>query len=218
MKRFTIGLAIVLALSMMLTAIASAASLEEFCDDYPDHQRCDDITPPTMPTVPPALQPCEDHFTVTGEREQVVFECDWILPDEAPEAVVDGVVTVRLDEGEVSGLVVMVRDSSPGDLCELSWPGKTSRGWEWYQGPLTGALDLTFPLTDNRGTYWAFDYLDNSGDLQPSTGEHWCGPYDPIDGLRDDLNGEPLHLRVILDGNKNKNKETAIVSVTLSPV
>jgi hypothetical protein len=218
MRRITIGSAIVLALLLMLTAIAASAAPDGFCEDGRVHPRCPTTT--TSPTIPepPALQPCEDQFTVTGGREQVVFECDWILPDEAPDAVVDGVVTVHLDEGEVSGLVVMVRDSSPGDFCDLYWPEKPSRGSEWYDGPLTGDLELTFPLNDDRGTYWDFDYLDNSGVLQSSTGAHWCGPYDPIDGLRNDLNGDPLHLRVFFDGNKNKNKETAIVSVTLSPV
>jgi hypothetical protein len=216
MRRVTIGLAIVLALSLMLAAVAIAAPPGGYCDIDENHPNCPTATTSTPPTtVPPTLQPCEDQFAVIGGREQVAFECEWAPQGNDPST---GTIAVIKVSGEVSHLVVMVRDSSPGDLCELSWPGKTSRGWEWYQGPLTGALDLTFPLTDDRGTYWAFDYLDNGGSLQSSTGAHWCGPYDPIDGLRDDLNGDPLHLRVILDGNKNKNKENASVSLTLSPV
>lgn len=216
MRRFAIGLAILLALSLMLAAVAIAAPPGDYCDISGSHPKCttttsDPTTPPT--TVAPDSQPCaEGQFTVAGGREQVLFECDWAPVNDGAS---QGIVTVS---GEVSRVVVMVRDSSPGDLCELSWPGKTSRGWEWYEGPLTGALDLTFPLTDTRGIYWDFDYMDNNGDpVMGSTGEHWCGLYDPIDGLRDDLNGDPLHLFVILDGNKNKNKENASVNVTLSP-
>ena len=215
MRRVTIGSAIVLAMLLMLTAIAASAVPDGFCDDDRVHPLCT-TTPPTMPTpttMPPTPQPCEDQFTVNGGREQVLFECDWTPQGDGPST---GTIAVTKVSGEVSGLVVMVRDSSPGDLCELSWPGMTSRGWEWYQGPLTDALDLTFPLTDDRGTYWAFSYIDNNDTAQTSAGAHWCGPYDPIDGLRDDLNGDPLHLSVRLDGNRNKNKENAIVNVTLS--
>jgi hypothetical protein len=217
MRRVTIGLAIVLALSLMLAAVAIAAP-PDFCDpESPDyklegHPSCSDTS--TTPPEPSTIEACPTGtFAVTGGQEQVLFECEWTPQGNGPST---GTIAVIKVSGEVSHLVVMVRDSSPGDLCELSWPGKTSRGWEWYQGPLTGALDLTFPLTDNRGTYWNFVYTDNDGEDVASSGEHWCGPYDPIDGLREDLNGEPLNLRVILDGNKNKNKENASVNVTLS--
>lgn len=219
MRRFAIGLAILLALSLMLAAVAVAAP--SFCDPEnprydPDNKLCTTTTTSdpttTTTTKPPDLRLCEDEFTVTGGREQVLFECDWAPVNDGAS---QGIVTVS---GEASRVVVMVRDSSPGDFCELSWPGKTSRGWEWYEGSLAGVLELTFPLTDDtRGIYWAFDYIDNNGDwVMGSSGEHWCGTY--IDGLRDDLNGDPLHLFVILDGNKNKNKENASVDVTLSPV
>jgi hypothetical protein len=186
----------------MLAAVAIAAPPGDYCDISESHPKCTTTTPPT--TVPL----CEAEFPVTESREQVLFECDWApVNDGAPQ----GIVTIS---GEVSRVVVMVRDSSPGDLCELSWPGKTSRGWKWYDGRLTGDLDLTFPLTDTRGTYWDFDYTDNNGNpVTGSTGEHWCGP-----DRWDDLNGDPLHLFVLLDGNKNKNKENASVNVTLSPV
>jgi hypothetical protein len=224
MKRFSTGSAIVLALLLMLAAIAIAAP-PDFCDpESPDyklegHPSCSDTS--TTTPEPSTIEACPTGtFTVPGGREEVTFECKWTPQDNGLEGngPSTGTIAVTKVSGEVSRLVVMVRDSSPGDLCELTWPGKTSRGWEWYQGPLTGPLGLTFPLTDDRGTYWAFGYLDNDGVFRSSTGAHWCGPYDPIDGLRDDLNGEPLNLRVILDGNKNKNKENASVNVILSPV
>jgi hypothetical protein len=215
MRRITIGSAIVLALLLMLTAIAASAAPDGFCDDGRVHPKCPTTT--TSPTIPepPTLQPCENQFTVTGGREQVTSECEWTPQGSGPST---GTIAVTKMSGEVSRLIVMVRDSSPGDFCDLYWPEKPSRGSEWYDGPLTGDLELTFPLNDDRGTYWDFDYLDNDGQLvKGSHGKHWCGPYDPIAGLRDDY-GDPLNLRVILKGNKNKNKENAIVSVTLSSV
>jgi len=214
------GLAILLALSLMLATVAVAAP--PLCDpdnpNYdPESPACSttttDGTTTTTTTMPPDLQACRDQFTVNGGREQVLFECDWTPQDDGSST---GTIAVTKVSGEVSGLVVMVRDSSPGDLCELSWPGMTSRDWEWYEGRLTGAIELTFPLTDPRGDYWAFEYTNNDLEVVESSGEHWCGPYDPIVGLRTDHNGDPLHLSVLLDGNKNKNKENASVNVTLS--
>jgi hypothetical protein len=208
MRRFTVGLAIVLALSLLLAAVAIAAP--PICDPTnprydPNSPACSTDTTPTTPPELPDLQPCPESFTLSGSGWSD-FECDWTP---ANTGAMEGIVTVDV-EGEVRLLTVAVRDSAPGDYCDLVWEGNTPGDSEWYVGSPTGDLVLTFPLTDDRGTYWNFMYTDNDGAGVASSGEHWCGPYDPIDGLRTDLNGDPLHLSVGLRG-----KKTASVTVTL---
>jgi len=184
----------VFALILGATAIATAAP-PDFCDPElpetykPDHPSCVTTTTATTVPEPPTPEPCPSGtFQVAYSPGTTTLECDWILPNDAPTPFENGVVTAHLVEGKVRTFTVMVRDSSPGDICELSWDGKSPGDWEWYQGQLTATedLELTFPLQDDRGPYWDFAYTNNAGDLVTSNGEHWCGPYDPIEGLRTD--------------------------------
>jgi len=198
MRRFWTTM-LVIAMALVIALPAGAGRPEK--PDKPEE--------PT--TEPPTLSPCLDSETFSGSGVHR-FECDWTPSDPGTDNP-EGVIRVeKQGSGEVSHLVVMVRDSSPGDICELDWEGKTIEDSEWYVGPLTSDLDLTFPLSDDdRGTYWEFEFFDNFDIKKESNGEHWCGPYDPIDGLRDDLNGDPLHLAV----NMRAKKDTT-VTITLS--
>ncbi|MEN8114051.1 MAG: hypothetical protein ABFS21_06650 [Actinomycetota bacterium] len=200
----------------MLTAIAATA-VPPNCEDLPDDHPLYCGPPPssttttttTTPTEPPDLSPCPDLIELSGTGT-VRFECDWKPENDSSTT---GTISVDLVKGDVSRFVLMVRDSSPGDLCELAWDGMPpGYQFEWYEGRLDGDLLLIFPLADDRGSYWDFDYHDNYNELKASTGEHWCGPYDPIAGLRDDLNGDPLHLAVSM-----RAKKDTTVNVTLFP-
>ena len=88
---------------------------------------------------------------------------------------------------------------------------------EWDAPPYTASFDLDYgELPDDTAwdpddlypdyeryenhTYWSFE------------GPNWCYPQDQILGMRDDLNGVPLHLRVNF---RAKNNTT--VQITLSP-
>lgn len=205
MRRFWITIiAVATALAIALPAGAVKPQCDAGLPGYtPDHQICatDDD-----PTEPPAENPCPDLIELSGPR--VLFECDWAPTSDGPT---DGIVTVTMNPGgEVSHLVVMVRDSSPGDLCELSWDGKATDE-QWFVGPLHGDLELSFPLVDStRGRYW--DYWHEADELW-YTGEHWCEPYDPVVGQRTDLNGDPLHLAVSM-----RAKKDTVVTVSLIPV
>jgi hypothetical protein len=208
----------VFALFVVTTATAAPPNSDWCGPDgtKPDHPSCADVTTTTEAPEPPTLQACPSGtFRIGYQPGTTRFECDWILPAEAPEGVeYIGGITALLVEGQVRTFTVMVRDSSPGDLCELSWDGKTPGDWEWYEGQLTAdGLDLTFPLSDDRGTYWDFVYVDNDGATQLSSGEHWCGPYDPIEGLRAELNGDPLHLALTMRAARG-----TVVEVALDPV
>jgi hypothetical protein len=88
----------------------------------------------------------------------------------------------------------MVLDSYPGDICviEQEWGGQD--GPDFVASFLLSYADLDDGLYPDSGlhqdqTYWSFD------------GTNWCYPQDPVPGLppgmREDLNGEPLHLYVI---------------------
>ena len=187
MRRFTIGLAIVLALSLMLAAVAIAAP-PGYCGpngSNQDHPSCP--TTPSPDPDPPDLQPCPESFPLSGSGWSD-FECDWTPANTGTM----GIITVNV-VGEVSLLNVVVRDSKPGDYCELSWEGKTDGDSEWYSGSPTGDLELTFPLVAGDDSYW-------------DSGTNWCGP-------RTDLNGEPLHLWVGFRG-----KKTVSVTVTMDPL
>jgi hypothetical protein len=183
MRRFTVGLAIVLALFLMLAAVAIAAP-PDFCTNHPDNPNCTTTTDGTSTTVPSDVPLC-DNIPLLGGPGRTSFECVW-TPDEPTNIAenLEGTVTVDVTDGEVSGLVVSVRDSAPGDICVLmqEWPDQL--------GPV---FTTTFPLADvARGTnYWDFG------------GTHWCEPYDPIAGPREDLNGKPLHVNVGFVGKKN---------------
>ena len=195
MRRFTVGLAIVFALSLLLAAVAIAAP-PDFCYEKspkynPDHPSCSDTTTTTVPSAVPL---CDD-IPLLGGPGRTSFQCVWTpeRPDVVPE-VLEGTVTVDVVGGEASQLVVFVRDSAPGDICVLM------QEWPDQPGPVFTA---TFPLADvdRSSNYWDFG------------GTSWCEPYDPVAGQREDLNGKPLHVNVGFVGKKN-----TVVEVTLFPV
>ena len=195
MRRFTIGSAIVLALLLMLAAVAVAAP--SFCDPDsprfdPDNKLCattttSDTTSTTTTTVPePPLQSCEKLPTLSGPG-YVDFGCDWTPTD---REVSEGVVALTVTGGEASYLAVFVRDSSPGNICV----------WKKWDKATGHDFTVTFPLVRGDDTYW------NTG------GEEWCAPYDEF-GPKEDLNGEPLTLRVVV-----RAKRTTTVQIVLDPV
>jgi hypothetical protein len=112
------------------------------------------------------------------------FECHW-----TPEVSSDemGTVTVETVSGEITRLVIFVRDSSPGDICVLE------------QDTLGPLVESSFPLIYEGENYWESPI-------------HWCERFDPVAGQREDLNGEPLHLRVNFRGKRGTE-----VLISLSP-
>jgi len=181
MKRLATFLAVFTTLLLMLTAIASAAPPN--CDERPEHPRC-------STTEPPITQPCPtDPIALTAG--QGFFECDW-----TPEVSSDGMgtVTVETVSGEVTRLVIMVRDSSPGDICVIEQLGK----------PIASVVEATFKLVYEGENYW-------------DSPIHWCERLDTVDGQREDFNGEPLHLRVNFRGKRDTDGKPARVLISLSP-
>jgi len=90
---------------------------------------------------PPAPEPvpaCETATTLSGTGG-LNLECAW-TPDNS--GVSTGTVSVDVKEGEVSYLVIAVRDSSPGDYCT----GPTI----WNTKPLGSEFSVTFDLDG----YW----------------------------------------------------------------
>lgn len=182
---------VLLALSMvMLLAVPSGAAKPQCNPDLPGytpgHPACQDSDDPDP------LQPCPAEFTLSGTGG-IGLECDW--EPEFVDGDVDGVVTVTdTGTGEVSRLVVAVRDSSPGDYCPLTAdPDPGVNDYPWYEAPFdTNPLTLTFDLTSAEDSYW-----------EGKT--NWCGN-------RYDSNGDPLHLLVTA-----RTKKGGSITVTLYP-
>ena len=189
MKRLATGLAIVLALVLMLAAIATAAPPAGICDKNPDHPSCPTTTTTTttttVPTEPPDLQPCASVTTIEGVVGLIDFACDW-TPMEDSSTI--GTVSVEVVSGQIGGLAIFVLDSLPGNICVLEQIDKP-----------TEHESASFPLVDDRGTYW------------DTGGTNWCAPYDEF-GPKEDLNGPPLHVRV----NYRAKKDT-VVEISLTP-
>jgi len=191
MKRLATGLAIVLALVLMLAAIAVAGPPTGlWCDDEngdgtrPDHPSCATTTtttpnPPT--TEPPVVQPCQSVTTLDGVTN---LFCDW-TPEPSPDG---GKVTVTVTSGEIGGLVIWVLDSLPGNICVLEQINKP-----------TNEESASFNLAEGKETYW------NTG------GSDWCAQYD-VYGPKADLNGEPLYVRV-----QFRAKKYTVVTISLTP-
>ena len=211
-------LAIAVAMAMALTMTATTAAPN--CPT-PDHWSCEDPgTTTTTTTAPePTEEPCApvDEWTNDEGRTFGVitrapgpgffsFECLWTPENDGSTT---GTVTVEATEGSISGPAIMVRDDSPGDICVLKQ--------EWDGPPFSASFDLAYgDLPDDdvwdpddlyadyapyeNQTYWSFG------------GTHWCYPQDGPLGMRDDQNGEPLHLLV----NFRAKKDTT-VEITISP-
>ena len=190
MRRFAIGSAMVLALVLMLAAIAVAGPPTGlWCDDEngpgtrPDHPSCATTTTP-IPTTPepPVLQPCASVTTLVDGVTNLF--CDW-TPMPGSEI---GTVTVTVDSGEIGGLAIWVLDSLPGNICVLEQINKP-----------TNEESASFNLAEGETTYW------NTG------GSDWCAQYD-VYGPKNDLNGEPLYVRVQFRAKKN-----TVVEISLTP-
>lgn len=143
---------------------------------------------PGPPDESPTIQPCPTVNTLPASG-QVGFECEWTPVNDGSTRGTVTVATTNADEGgEMTRLVIFVRDSSPGDICVL----------EQLDKPIPLEVVASFDLTRNGDTYW-----DRPTD--------WC---EGLEGVpdRDDLNGEPLHLRVNVRG-----KRGTTVQISLSP-
>ncbi len=220
MRRFTIGSAMVLALLLMITAIATAAP-PDFCDPEsetykPDHPSCSDTPTPT--TEPPTLEPCPTDFVIEVLKAgRVGYECLWTpeKPVQIPAVAVEGIVTVTPTEG-VSSLVVFVRDDAPGDICLLAQGAEDQTDTD---GSFVGSFDLSYYDTVpdeyeawQGATYWDLMYESVYVPGPPIVGAYWCSPQDPVlETIRFDTNGTPLHLSVGFKAKKN----TDPVAVTL---
>ena len=184
------SLALVSALTMCLAAAAMATAAPKDCKDLPpNHPNYCDTEPPVTTTEPPSIPSCATVTNLTGAGAGMT--CLWTPDRGSGETPSTGLVTVETTSGELSGLVIWVRDSAPGDICVL----------EQLHKPGTGTFVASFPLATGSESYWD----------EPV---HWCSRFDPIFGERDDLNGEPLHLGVSFDTRANR---VADVVVTLEP-
>lgn len=141
--------------------------------------------PTTTTTTEPAVaQPCETITTLSSSQLQ--FGCDW-TPEST--AATTGIVQVTEISGEVSHVVMFVRDSDPGDICVL----------EQLNKPTGTVFQASFPLIHEGQTYWEHG------------GTNWCSPFDPIAGDRHDSNGEPLHVSVSVRVRKGTVVEVSLV-------
>ncbi len=189
-SRLVLGATLVIASVLILGAVAGAAPPECKPKDCPD---------PTPTTQPSPLEACTSEvisgISATGRTE---VECLW-TPKNAGTIV--GSVTVEADPGAISGVVVFVRDDSPGDICvlEQDWDGQTGPSYTASFDLAYGDLPDPFAEYANQ-TYWSWD------------GPHWCYPQDGDSDMRDDSNGKDLHLHVSF-----RAKKGSTVDITLNP-
>jgi len=208
MRRFTIGSAMVLALLLMLTAIATAAPRD--CADLPfEHPRycglpcweldpgdpdyCESPPPTTTTTTttePSTLEPCPTDFAIEVPKPgRVGYQCLW-TPDEPlsiPPDGVEGIVKVASLDG-VSQLRVYVRDASPGDICltahgmddQIAAAGFFVGSFDLSYGDLPD--DMTWDPTDLYPDFGPYEYQTywsfNEYDEAGEAGTHWCYPQD----------------------------------------
>ncbi len=183
--------ALVSALFLLALVAVALAAPPDFCGEdgtNPDHPSCTSTPTTTTTTIEPAVeQPCET-ITTLGGTGQWSFGCDW-TPANTEASI--GTIQIRAINGDVSRVVVFVRDSDPGDICLL----------EQWDKPTSDLIEASFPLVYKNGeTYWT------------QGGTHWCTPFDPAVGERTDLNGSLLHVDVSVRGKKG-----TVVEVTLTP-
>lgn len=188
--KLLIVLAIAIGFTMLFAGGASGASSKD-CDDprWQDHPSCQatSTTSTTTTTEPPMIPSCDEiPPIVVTQGGYFGIECEWTpaFDGEAPAGTVTATAT-----GSVSWLVMVVRDSNPGDICVLE---------EWDR-PSASVLEASFPLVSGNESYW-------------ESPVHWCSRFDGAAGTRDDLNGEPLNVVVNLRGKKG-----TIVEVSLDP-
>jgi hypothetical protein len=206
MRRLPILFAFALAFALLILAPVSAEKKWN-CTDRPEHPTCS-TTPTTIPE-PPTLQACTDDVLLdigNGAAGRVSFGCLW-TPNEIEATV--GTVTVEPSLG-ISQLVVWVLDSSPGDICVVEQPGTADSAFVATFDLAYGELpvDTDWDQDDDypdfepyeNNTYWEFG------------GTQWCYPQDTVAGMRQDLNGEPLHVRVNFVAKKNTT-----VNISLNP-
>lgn len=225
MRRFTVGLAIVLALSLLLAAVAVAAP-PDFCDVNSDHWKCSTTTSPatTTTTEPSTLDACptEPILIEVSKAGPVNYECLWTPENPGTEPLLGTVKVAPLDG--ISSLLVFVRDDSPGDICLLAQGAENQTEPD---GSFVGSFNLAYGTMDDivEGAGW--DPQEYPDDERPPGfesyvgetywtfgGAHWCYPQDGIASMRQDLNGEPLHLWVKFRADP---KATSEVWVTLTP-
>jgi hypothetical protein len=115
------------------------------------------------------------------------LQCLWTPSEDAGLTI--GIITVEPVVGHIDRVVVFVRDADPGDICALVPDLEDTSEPPWQ---------MTIPLADERGTYW--DFAD----------AHWCEPYDPVAGRRDDPNGIPLHVSVAFKAKRGAQAKIAI--------
>ena len=111
---------------------------------------------PSPPAPEPVPTPaCESPTTLSGTGG-LNLECAWAPTD---EGVSTGTVAIDVIAGEVSYLVIAVRDSSPGDYCT----GPTI----WNTKPLGSEFSVTFDLDgywDSPTDWCGTDRTDTNGD------------------------------------------------------
>jgi hypothetical protein len=190
-KNMTLLIIVVVTLTL---GIAVTATAGPDCDNpkFADHSLCPPPDPPpatttTTTTGPVAGQPCETITPKNGTNELLEFRCDW-TPENT--GAVSGTIQVEKIKGEVSDVVMFVRDANPGDVCVL----------EQLRRPTGTLFEVSFPLVHEGQTYWE------------QGGTHWCAQFDGVTGERYDSNGDPLHVWV----NVRVKKDT-VVEISLFP-
>jgi hypothetical protein len=150
------------------------------------------------PSEDPPVAPCVAVKTLENIKGTFDYDCEWTPVDGDPRPDV-GLVTVRVDQGEVTDVVMIVNDSYPGDLCLYQPEWLDERTGESLM-PLEPGESVTgaFPLVFEGEAYW-------------DSPENWCSRFDEY-GPKEDLNGDPLHLKVQLRARRG-----TIVIVTLDP-
>jgi hypothetical protein len=194
---FSIGL--VFALVVVAAAIATAGP---DCDNpkFADRPICSE-----EPGTIPELEACETNMpNVTGG-----LDCLWTPVNDGTSR---GKVLFSDMEGIRSG-VVWVLDDFPGDICvlEQGWGSRDGSTFEAEFDLVYGDTLLGYDAWEGRN-YWDFAYKADDLSTDP-IGAHWCAPQDlASDSIREDTNGTPLHLRVLIKAMKGGH-----LDITLSP-
>jgi hypothetical protein len=192
---FSIGL--VFALVVVAAAIATAG---------PDCKNPKFADRPSCSKETPQLEACETYMTL----DEGGLDCLWTpVNDGSPT----GKVLFSNMEGIRSG-VVWVLDDFPGDICviEQGWGSRDGSTFEAEFDLVYGPTLLGYEAWEGQD-YWDFTYEPDDLSTDPIVGSYWCAPQDQAsDSYREDTNGTPLHLRVLLNTTKRGH-----LDITLSP-